>query len=70
MIAKHGLKQSDLASLVDWKWVHYMFHTAFNNDVILELGKIRRAGFHGCVDTEAAIFGRFDELRRLRLIPQ
>lgn len=46
-----------------------MFHTAFSNDCVLELGKIRRAGYTQCVDSEAALFRRFDELRALRFIP-
>ena len=66
---RHDLRQPDLHALVDWQWADYMFKTAFSNDVLFELGKIRRAGFDGCVDSEAALLGRFDELRALRLIP-
>ena len=67
--ARHDLRQPDLDALVDWQWADYMFKTAFANDVLFELGKIRRAGFDACVDSEAALLGRFDELRTLRLIP-
>jgi len=67
--ARHRLVQPDLNALVDWKWAEYMFNTAFANDVVLELGKIRRAGFHPCVDTEVALTRRFEQLRSLRLIP-
>ncbi len=65
----HALRQPDLHALVDWQWADYMFKTAFANDVLFETGKIRRAGFHGCLDSEAALLGRFDELRAQRLIP-
>jgi len=66
---REGLRQPDLHALVDWQWADYMFKTAFSNDVLFELGKIRRAGFHGGVDSETALLGRFDELRAQRLIP-
>lgn len=66
---REGLRQPDLQALVNWQWADYMFKTAFANDVLFELGKIRRAGFDGCVDSQAALLARFDELRSLRLIP-
>ena len=66
---RDGLRQPDLHALVDWQWADYMFKTAFSHDVLFELGKIRRAGFAGCVDSEAALRGRFAELRERRLIP-
>lgn len=66
---REGLRQPDLHALVDWQWADYMFKTAFSNDVLFELGKIRRAGFSGCVDSETALQARFDELRAQRLIP-
>lgn len=66
---REGLRQPDLHALVDWQWADYMFKTAFSNNVLFELGKIRRAGFDGCLDSEAALLGRFEELRQRRLIP-
>lgn len=66
---RHDLEEPDLHALVDWQWADYMFKHAFANDVIFELGKIRRAGFDGCLDSEATLLGRFDELRSLRFIP-
>lgn len=66
---RHQLRQPELSALVDWKWADYMFNTAFSNDVILELGKIRRAGFGTCTDTEETLLRRLDQLRTLRLIP-
>lgn len=67
---REDLRQPDLHALVDWQWADYMFKTAFSNDVLFELGKIRRAGFGGCLDSEAALLGRFEELRQQRLIPR
>lgn len=66
---REGLRQANLLALVDWRWAEYMFHTAFAKDVLFETGKIRRAGFHDCLDTDAALKRRFEQLRSLRLIP-
>lgn len=66
---RHQLRQPDLSALVNWQWADYMFKTAFANDVLFELGKIRRAGFDACVDPVTALLGRFEELRSLRIIP-
>lgn len=66
---RHRLRQPDLEALVNWHWADYMFKTAFSNDVVFELGKIRRAGFSSCIDSETALLGRFEELRELGLIP-
>ncbi|MBN9429592.1 MAG: NAD-dependent epimerase/dehydratase family protein [Burkholderiales bacterium] len=66
---RYRLCQPDIGALVDWRWADYMFNTAFAHDVVLETGKIRRAGFHACIDSELTLMGRFDELRALRLIP-
>ena len=38
-------------------------------DVVLELGRIRRAGFHAHPDTEEMFLTRFRELQQRRLIP-
>lgn len=70
LAAKHGLRNADLASMVDWSWADYMFRTAFANDVVFELGKIRRAGFHACLDSEAAFVERLTQLQAMRLIPE
>lgn len=66
---EYGLEQENIAQLVDWKWAHYMFNVAFSNDVLFETGKIRRAGFHQVLDTEATILARLDELTARKLIP-
>jgi nucleoside-diphosphate-sugar epimerase len=63
----HGLVQSDFGKLVNWAWADYLFRMDY--DVILELGKIRRAGFHPHPDTEDRFLTRFRELQRRRLIP-
>ncbi len=67
MIIKFDLRPTRLAGLVNWTWADYMLR--MENDVILELGKGRRAGFHDCLDTEPVFLARLDQLRTNRVIP-
>ena len=67
MAAKHGLAQPELGSLVNWGFLEFMF--AIEYDLVLALGKIRRAGFTRHPDTTEGFFKRFDEYRRARIIP-
>ena len=67
IVERHGLVQSDFGKLVNWPWADYMLRMDY--DVVLELGKIRRAGFHAYPDTEEMFLGRFRELQQRRLIP-
>jgi hypothetical protein len=66
---REQLRNPDLQGLVNWNWAHYMFNTAFANDVLLETGKIRRAGFHDCINSEETLVLRLAELQEMRLIP-
>lgn len=61
---RHGAR---LASLVDWTWADYMLR--MQDDVVLATGKLRRAGFTACMETEAAWFERLDELATLGMVP-
>ena len=49
MAAKYGLAQPELGSLVNWGFLEFMF--AIEYDIVLALGKIRRAGFARHPDT-------------------
>jgi nucleoside-diphosphate-sugar epimerase len=67
MAAKSGLAQPDLGSLVNWGFLEFLF--AIEYDIVLALGKIRRAGFVRHPDTLEGFFKRFDDYRRARIIP-
>jgi nucleoside-diphosphate-sugar epimerase len=67
MAAKYGLAQPELGSLVNWGFLEFLF--AIEYDIVLALGKIRRAGFARHPDTMEGFFRRFDEYRRARIIP-
>jgi hypothetical protein len=61
---RHGASP---ASLVDWTWADYMLR--MQDDVVLATGKLRRAGFTACMETEAAWFERLDQLATLGMVP-
>jgi nucleoside-diphosphate-sugar epimerase len=65
--ASHGLRKIDIARIVDWAWVDYMLR--MSHDVLLETGKIRRAGFHDCIETDSVLVQRLRELQRHQVIP-
>lgn len=65
---KHQLKQAKLAQLVNWKFLEFMFTIEF--DVVLALGKIRRAGFTQHPDTISEFKKRFDEYVREGILPK
>jgi nucleoside-diphosphate-sugar epimerase len=67
MAAKYGLVQPDLGSLVNWRFLEFLF--AIEYDIVLALGKIRRAGFSRHPDTLGGFCRRFEEYRRAQIIP-
>jgi nucleoside-diphosphate-sugar epimerase len=64
---KAGLRAIELKSVVNWNWMDYMLR--MEHDVILETGKIRRAGFHDCIETDAVFIERLRELQAGRVLP-
>jgi hypothetical protein len=67
MAVEYGLTQPELGPLVNWGFLEFLF--AIEYDIVLALGKIRRAGFTRHPDTVEGFFKRFDEYRRARIIP-
>jgi len=65
---RHGLEPLDVARVVDWRWMDYMLRQG--HDIVLETGKIRSAGFHACIGTEATLIQRLRELQQLRVLPE
>jgi nucleoside-diphosphate-sugar epimerase len=61
------LREFPIASIVNWSWVDYMLQ--MENDVVLETGKIRRAGFHDCIETDTTFVQRLRELQENKVIP-
>jgi hypothetical protein len=65
---KYGLKHSDFPGLVNWKFLEFVFSIEF--DIVLALGKIRRAGFTQHPDTMSGFRKRFDEYIRHGILPK
>lgn len=67
IVQRHGLRSIDIAKIVDWAWMDYMLRMP--HDVLLEIGKIRRAGFHECIETDRMLVQRLRELQEYKVIP-
>jgi nucleoside-diphosphate-sugar epimerase len=67
MAVNYELAQPELGPLVNWGFLEFLF--AIEYDIVLALGKIRRAGFTRHPDTTEGFFKQFDEYRRARIIP-
>ena len=50
-----------------WPFADYVFGCDW--DVMSDTLKIRRAGFHDCVDSEAAFLRLFQQFRDMKVIP-
>jgi hypothetical protein len=64
---RNGLRDIAIDKIVNWAWVDYMLRMA--HDVILETGKIRRAGFHDCIATDEVFVQRLHELQGDKVLP-
>lgn len=64
---RNGLRDIAIDKIVNWAWVDYMLRMA--HDVILETGKIRRAGFHDCIATDEVFVQRLRELQDHKVLP-
>jgi nucleoside-diphosphate-sugar epimerase len=64
---EHGLVGPDYERLIGWGFGDFIFHTEF--DVISDMNKARRHGFHGTADTEATLLDAVARLRARRIIP-
>ncbi len=64
---RDGLEPYPYDQLVSWPFADYCFTRDY--DVMTDTLKIRRAGFHDCLDTEQMFLDLFDTLRERRIIP-
>jgi nucleoside-diphosphate-sugar epimerase len=65
--AKYGLRPLPFAKLVNWGFGEFMFKIDY--DILLALGKIRRAGFTAHPDTAERFLERFGQYARAGIIP-
>lgn len=64
---RHGLRDIDIAKIVNWSWMDYMLRQG--HDIVLATGKIRRAGFHDCIETDEVFVQRLRELQAHKVLP-
>jgi nucleoside-diphosphate-sugar epimerase len=64
---KHGLRPLPFEELVPWSYGDFLFRPPY--DIMSDMTKARRYGFHETVDSEAMFFRLFDHFRAERIIP-
>ena len=64
---KHDLQPTPYERLVQWGFGDFVFN--LRQDLISDMGKIRRAGFTEPMDTEAALLHMIANLRAKRILP-
>jgi nucleoside-diphosphate-sugar epimerase len=67
MQGKHGLAATDYKDVSSWRFGDFVF--AWDYDVFADGTKLRRAGFHEYVETDAMFARVFDDFKRRRIIP-
>jgi nucleoside-diphosphate-sugar epimerase len=67
VVKKHGLEPHPYAAVSSWRFGDAVFGWGY--DMFADGSKLRRAGFHEYVDTEAMFAGVFEDFRRRRVIP-
>ncbi len=67
MVKRHGLVPHPFEQLAAWPFGDFVFGSDY--DIVSDTGKVRRAGFVECVDTEQMFLDLFARLRDARVTP-
>ncbi|HEX7812387.1 MAG TPA: SDR family oxidoreductase [Burkholderiales bacterium] len=67
IVAKHGLQPHSYQDIVSWAYPENVFNSDY--DIVSDMGKARRFGFHDSLDTEEMFLRMFAEFRSSRVIP-
>jgi nucleoside-diphosphate-sugar epimerase len=67
IVRKHGLAATPIQALAPWGFADFVF--GLDADIVSSTTKIRRAGFHGVVDTEEQFLAHLARYREARLLP-
>ncbi len=67
IVAKHGLRPTAYEDIAAWPFGDYVFGCDW--DVMTDTLKIRRHGFHDCVDSEDMFLRLFQQFRDMNVIP-
>ena len=71
MTAKYGLAGYGMETLIgsSWQFADAVFGLHGGQHTLLSTVKIRRAGFHDCIDTEAMFDSQLRRLQAMRILP-
>ena len=67
VVARYGLVPTPLHELASWPFVDQLLSVPY--DLVQSTIKIRKAGFHDCIDTNDSLSVQLGRLRTMRLIP-
>lgn len=67
IVKQYGLRPIGYGDIVRWPYGDFVFTPHY--DIISNLGKLRRFGFHEYVDTEEMFIRLWDEMRAHKIIP-
>lgn len=67
IVRRHGLVARPMEAVIPWNFGDFIW--GLEHDVVSSMTKIRLAGFHDTVDTEARILAHLQRYREARLLP-
>ncbi len=67
IVARHGLRKGPLAEVALWPFGDFLWRQG--QDTVSSMTKIRQAGFHDIVDTEAMYLAHLASYRAARILP-
>jgi nucleoside-diphosphate-sugar epimerase len=67
IVKRHGLVARPMEAVVTWNFGDFLW--GLERDIVSSMTKIRLAGFHDTVDTEAQILAHLGRYREARLLP-
>lgn len=68
IVARHGLQPRTLESLASWEFADFVFEKEW--DLLVDTGRLRRAGFNLNVDTIGMIQSQIEQYRDANLLPR
>ncbi len=67
IVKRHGLVAQPMEAVVTWNFGDFLW--GLEHDIVSSMTKIRQAGFHDTIDTEARILAHLQRYREARLLP-
>jgi hypothetical protein len=67
MVKRHGLMEKSMDEVVTWGFGDFCWN--LEHDVVSSVAKLRLAGFHDTIDTEAQILAQLARYRAEKVLP-